>query len=106
MEIVEKEGGWPVFDTDILNSYFVYLFLFFLFIYLFIFFFFFCQLLKLAPGSWVKYGTNLHAAEGNINWFISETNYVTQRRMADCFFPIALNSSVVSSIVDGILISL
>ena len=35
MGIVEKEGGLPVFDTDILNN-------------------FLCHLLKLLPGFWVK----------------------------------------------------
>ena len=34
MEIVEKEEGWPLLDTDIPNT--------------------FCQLLKLLPGSRVK----------------------------------------------------
>ena len=38
MEVVKKEGGLPVFDIDILNT----------------FFFFFCQLLNLLPGSQVK----------------------------------------------------
>ena len=35
MEIVKKKGGWPVFVTDILNT-------------------FFCQLLKSLPSSRVK----------------------------------------------------
>ena len=28
MEIVEKEGGFPVFDTDILNTFFFFFFFF------------------------------------------------------------------------------
>ena len=28
LEIVEKEGGWPVLDTDILNTFFLFLFFF------------------------------------------------------------------------------
>ena len=44
MGIVEKEGGLPVFDADILKT-------------------FFCQLLKLPPGS-DKISTHLPAVEG------------------------------------------
>ena len=45
MEIVEKEGSLPVYDTHILNTFFF-------------FFFFFCQLMKLLPNSQVKLAHN------------------------------------------------
>ena len=38
MAIVAKEGGLPDFDTDILNTFFIYLFILFYFICLFFFF--------------------------------------------------------------------
>ena len=52
MEMAEKEGGLPVFDTNIL-----------IFIYLF-FFFFFYQLLKLLPRLTGKIGANLPTTPG------------------------------------------
>ena len=52
MEIVETEGGLPVFDTDILNTFF--------------FFFFFGQTAEITARLTGTIGANLPAAEGLI----------------------------------------
>ena len=50
MEIVEKEGGWPLFDTDIPNFFF--------------FFFFFLPTVEITSRLMGEIGTNLPVVEG------------------------------------------
>ena len=56
MENVEKEGGLPVFHTDILNAFFF-----------FFFFFFFLPTAEITARITGKISTNLPVAEGLIS---------------------------------------
>ena len=42
-KIVAKEGGLPDFDTDILNTFFIYLFIYFILFYFIYFIYFFAN---------------------------------------------------------------